>query len=92
MCELFNEANAPYNPRQGARFHSYNVKTVLYGTDTLPYVGPKIWSWFLLISEIAWQNKFFAKRLKSRNQIDVHVGPAKYTFLIWGLLIKNSAT
>ena len=44
MCELFNEANVPYNPRQGARFDSYNVKTVLYGTDTLSYLGPKIWN------------------------------------------------
>ena len=44
MCELFNEVNVPYNPRQGGRFHSYNVKTVLYGTDTLSYLGPKIWN------------------------------------------------
>ena len=44
MCKLFNEVNVPYNPRQGGRFHSYNVKTVLYGTDTLSYLGPKIWN------------------------------------------------
>ena len=38
--------------------------------------------WFLLILEIARQNKFLAKRLKNGNQTDVHVGSAKYTFLI----------
>ena len=38
--------------------------------------------WLLLISEIAQQNKFFAKRLKDGNQIDVHVGSVKYKFLI----------
>ena len=45
--------------------------------------------WFFLISEIKRQNKIFAKRLKNGNQIDVHVGSAKYTLLIYGLLIKN---
>ena len=31
ICELFNEANVPYNLRQDVSFRSYNVKTVLYG-------------------------------------------------------------
>ena len=44
MCELFNEANVPYNLRQDVRFRSYNVKTVLYGTETLSYLGPNIWN------------------------------------------------
>ena len=44
MCELFNEANVQYNLRQDVSFRSYNVKTVLYGTETLSYLGPKIWN------------------------------------------------
>ena len=44
MCELFNEANVPYNLRQDVRFRSYNVKTALYGTETLSYLGPNIWN------------------------------------------------
>ena len=44
MCELFNGANVPYNLRQDVCFRSYNVKTVLYGTETLSYLGPKIWN------------------------------------------------
>ena len=44
ICELFNEANVPYNLRQDVSFRSYNVKTVLYGTETLSYLGPKIWN------------------------------------------------
>ena len=44
ICELFNEANVPYNLRQGLSFRSYNVKIVLYGTETLSYLGPKIWN------------------------------------------------
>ena len=44
ICELFNEANVPHNLRQDVSFRSYNVKTVLYGTETLSYIGPKIWN------------------------------------------------
>ena len=44
MCELFNEANVPYNLRQEVSFHSYNVKTELYDTETLSYLGNKIWN------------------------------------------------
>ena len=42
LCELFNEANVPYNLLQDVSFRSYNVKTVLYGTETLSFLGPKI--------------------------------------------------
>ena len=49
MCELFNEANVPNNLRQDVSFRSYNVKTVLYGTETLSYIGPKIGNWFVFI-------------------------------------------
>ena len=44
MCELFNEANIPYNLRQDVSFRSYNVKTVLHATETLSYLGLKIWN------------------------------------------------
>ena len=43
ICDSFNEANVPYNLRQDVRFRSYNKKTVLYGTETLSYLGLKIW-------------------------------------------------
>ena len=44
MCELFNEANVSYNLRQDVSCRSYNVKTVFYRTETLSYLGPKIWN------------------------------------------------
>ena len=82
MCELFNKANVPYDLRQDVSFRSYNVKTVLYGTETLSYLGPKIWN--LVPSDIrdCTTELIFAKRLKNGNQIDVHVGSAKYALLI----------
>ena len=42
MCKLFNEDNIPDNLRQDVNFRTYNVKTVLYGIETLSYLGPKI--------------------------------------------------
>ena len=33
-----------FHIRQEVNFCSYNVKTVLYGTETLSYLGPKIWN------------------------------------------------
>ena len=44
MWKIFNEANVPYNLRQDVSFRSYNVETVLHGTETLSYIGPKIWN------------------------------------------------
>ena len=44
MWELFNEPNVPYNLRQDVSFKSYNVKTVLYGIETLSYLGAKNWN------------------------------------------------
>ena len=44
MCELINEPSVPYNLRQDVGFRSYNVKIVLYGTETLSYLIPKTWN------------------------------------------------
>ena len=81
MCELFNEANV-YNLRQDVSFRLYKVKTVLMVLRRCHTSDLKFGIWFLLTSEIARQNKIFAKRLKNGNQIDVHVGSVKYAFLI----------
>ena len=43
IWELFTEAKVLYNLFQDVSFHSYNVKFV-NGTETLPYVRPKIWN------------------------------------------------
>ena len=82
ICELLNEANVPYNLRQDVSFRSYNVKTVLYGTETLSYLGPKIWN--LVPSDIrdCATEPIFRQKIKNGYQIDFHVGSAKFTFLI----------
>ena len=82
MCELFNEANVPYNLCQDVRFCSYNVRTVLYGSETLSYLKPKIWN--LIPSDIrdCATEPIFRQKIKNGYQIDFHVGSAKFTFLI----------
>ena len=52
LCELFHEANVPYNLRQTVRLRRCHTSDL------------KFRIWFLLKSEISRQNKFFAKRLK----------------------------
>ena len=48
MSELFQLKDIKYNLRQGKTLISNNKKTVLYGTETISYLAPKIW---LLIPE-----------------------------------------
>ena len=41
---IFEEVTHPYNLRNGSICGSCKVKTVRYGTETITYLGPKIWS------------------------------------------------
>ena len=66
MCELFNEANVPYNLRQDVSFHSYNIKTVLYGTETLSYPGPKIRSLVSFDIRDCITEHIFCQKIKKR--------------------------
>ena len=44
MLDLFKEVTHPYNLRNSLICGSYIIKTVHYGTETITYLGPKIWS------------------------------------------------
>ena len=44
MLDLFKEVTHPNNLRNGLICGSYKIKTVRYGTETINYLGPKIWS------------------------------------------------
>ena len=66
MCELFNEANVPYNLRQDVSFHSYNIKTVLYGAETLSYLGPKIRSLVSFDIRDCITEHIFCQKIKKR--------------------------
>ena len=85
MYELFNEANILYNLCQDVSFHSYNVKTVLYGTETLSYLGPKIWNLVPFDIRYCATEQIFCQKIKKWKPDGypcIHVGSIKYTFLI----------
>ena len=44
MLDLFKEVAHLYNLRNGLISGSYKIKIVRYGTETITYIGPKIWS------------------------------------------------
>ena len=44
MLDLFKEVTHPCNLRNGLICVSYKIKIVRYGTETITYLGPKIWS------------------------------------------------
>ena len=44
MLDLFKEVTHPYNLRNGLICGSYKIKTIRYGTETIAYLSPKIWS------------------------------------------------
>ena len=44
MLNLFQEVTQSYNIGKSLIFGSYQIKTARYGTKTIAYLGPKIWS------------------------------------------------
>ena len=43
VCEIFHQHDIPYNLRNRKIWESENVRTVIYGTETITYRGPEIW-------------------------------------------------
>ena len=83
ICELFNEANVPYNLRQDVSFRSYNVKTVLYGTETLSYLGPKIWNLVPPDIRDCATEPNFRQKIKKWKPDRCHLRLQTYTFFLW---------
>ncbi len=43
ITELFNRQNKTYNLRNNRTWEITNVRTVTYGTETVSFLGPKLW-------------------------------------------------
>ena len=71
----FNQVNHSYNLYKNINFCTCNVKTVHYGTNTLSYLGPKMWNFAPHKTLKHW--KPFGKKIKNGSQIDAHEGSAK---------------
>ena len=64
MKSIFPESTNPYNLRSNNPFQSDNVHSVLNGTETLSYWGPK--TWLMVPGDIRQTNSLtgFKKRIK----------------------------
>ena len=43
VCETFHQQDIPYHLRNRKIWESENVRTVIYGTETITYRSPEIW-------------------------------------------------
>ena len=50
MKDIFKKRNVTYSFRKNSTFEIRNIKSVYYGSETISFIGPKIWE--LLASKI----------------------------------------
>ena len=50
MNDIFKKRNVMYNFRKNSTYETRNVKSVYYGSETISFIGTKIWE--LLLSNI----------------------------------------
>ena len=43
MNDIFKKRNVTYNFREKSTFETKNIKSVYYGSETIFFIGPKIW-------------------------------------------------
>ena len=41
--DIFEKRNVTYNFRKNSTFETRNIKSVYYGSETISFIGPKIW-------------------------------------------------
>ena len=63
--ELFPLSTHPYNLRFIYEFKLKNIKTVHYGTESLSFLGPKIWELVPLEIKSSQSLEEFKKKIKS---------------------------
>ena len=87
MLDLFKEVTHPYNLRNGLICGSYKIKTVRYGTESITYLSPKIWS--IIPDEIreSASLKISVKKLSYGKQIVAHVAFENNALQMLALLI-----
>ena len=91
MLDLFKEVTHPYNLRNGLICGSYKIKTVRYGTESITYLSPKIWS--IIPDEIreSASLKISVKKLSYGKQIVAHVAFENNALQMLALLIFHES-
>ena len=82
MNNIFKKRDVTYNSRNNSTFETRNIKSVYFGSETISFLGPKIWELFPITSKTE-------KILTSSNQIlnlgslkTVHAVCARYILQI----------
>ena len=52
MKEIFEIDNRNYNFRYDFLIKQCNIRLVYYGTETASFIGPKIWTLYLIAAEM----------------------------------------
>ena len=79
MQAIFPTVEKTYDLRKNRTFKGENVRTTLYGTETLKYRGPKTWELVphdIKMSANLWE---FKRRIKNGNQRDANADYARYS-------------
>ena len=80
FSELFCRRDISYNLRSNSNFAVPNVKSVFHGSESITYLGPKIWDIVpLQLKELTSLNAF-KKGIKNGNQKIVLAGYVSNTY------------
>ena len=78
MNNIFKlKADNSYNLRQVSEFSRPMVKSVYHGTESISYLGPKIWD--MLPEKLKSIDNLEQKEIKNGNLKIAHVGCVKFT-------------
>ena len=77
MLDLFKEGTHPFHLRNSLICDSYKIKTVRDGTETITYLGPKIWSIIPDKIRESVSLETFRQKIKLWKPIVAHVAFAK---------------
>ena len=71
-----------YELRQRSCFHIPSVNTVFSGTESIRFLGPKIWELIPNNIKCLENLKGFKTAIKNENQHHAHVESAKHIFMV----------
>ena len=92
MDNIFPPTGNPYNLRNKNPFRSFNTHSVHHGTETITYIGPKIW---VLVPKSIKQSKSiseFKQRIRSWKPVGCTCRICKTYIANIGVISQNSVT
>ena len=85
ISEIFPPTNIAYNLRNTGDFKRTKVNTVLWGSETIRYIGPIIWDLLPLNIQTTPTQKSFISKVKNGNQ---KIVPVDYAKIISHILVS----